>query len=86
MNWDGTTWLQIFQGLGPVLGLLLFFIWRDWRREDLLSQKLEKMEDYQRETLAALVERTTDVLAQNTQQLKFTNQLFDQIVKGKLSE
>ena len=86
MNWDGTIWLQIFQGLGPVLGLLLFFIWRDWRREDQLSEKLGKMEDYQRDTLASLVERTNEVLIQNSQQLKFTNELFSQIVKGRFCE
>jgi len=86
MNWDGTAWLQVFQSLGPVLGLLLFFVWRDWRREDLLSSKIEKLEDYQRKTLFSLVEKTNEVLAQNTEQLKFTNQLFERFIKGRLCE
>jgi len=86
MNWDSTTWLQIFQGVGPILGLLLFFIWRDWRREDLMSQKIEKLENYQRDTLVALVEETKTILAQNTEQLRFTSELLNGIIKGKFRE
>jgi len=86
MNWDSTIWLQLFQGLGPVLGLLLFFIWRDWRREDQLSCKIDKMETFQRDTLVALVEKSNAILLQNTEQLKFTNTLLDSIITGHFRE
>jgi len=86
MNWDGTTWVQIFQSFGPLLGLLLFFIWRDWRREDQMSQTITELRNYQIDTLSSLVTKTNEVLAQNTQQLKFTNELFEQVIRGRLSE
>ena len=82
MSWDATAWLQVFQGVGPILGVLLFFIWRDWRREDLLSNKIEKLENYQRDTLVALVEETKAILSQNTEQLKITSELLNGIIKG----
>ena len=90
MNWDGTTWLQLFQGFGPVLGLLIFFIWRDWRREDQMALKYDRLEKLfhktiisQRDTYGTLVAKTNAVLAQNTEQLRLTNELFKTLLRGK---
>ena len=56
----------LFKDFGPLVGLILFFIWRDWKREDILMVRITQLEDYQKDTLVKLVESTTSVIAQNT--------------------
>lgn len=56
---------------GPLIGIVLFFIWRDWKREDILTTRVGNLEDYQRDTLVSLVERSTTALAQNAECLKW---------------
>lgn len=61
--------MELFEFLkefGPLAGAVLFFIWKDWRREDRLSTRIEKLEDEQREVILPLVERTTNVIVENT--------------------
>jgi len=45
----------------------LFFIWKDWKREDRLTSRLEKLEDEQRNVILPLVEKSTNVIARNTE-------------------
>jgi len=56
----------LFKDFGPLVGLIIFFIWRDWKREDTLMVRITNLEDYQKDTLVKLVESTTSVIAQNT--------------------
>jgi len=56
---------------GPLVGAVLFFIWRDWKREDVLSSRVNKLEEYQRETLAGIAERSTTALIQNGECFKW---------------
>lgn len=62
--------LAILQGWGPVVGpaLLVFawFLWRDWRREMRLLDRVEAMEREQKEILLPLVAQNTTAIAQNT--------------------
>jgi hypothetical protein len=62
---------ELATNFGPLIGIVLFFIWRDWKREDALSNRVEKLEDYQRETLVDLVERSITALAQNAECLSW---------------
>ncbi len=58
--------VELLKQFGPLLGAVLFFIWRDWKREERLSNRIEKLEDEQREIILPLVERSTQVIAENT--------------------
>lgn len=58
--------VDMIQQFGPLAGAVLFFVWRDWKREDRLTSRIEKLEDEQREIILPLVEKTTAVIAQNT--------------------
>lgn len=58
--------LDLLKQFGPLAGAVLFFIWRDWKREDRLTGRIEKLEDEQREIILPLVEKTSNVIAQNT--------------------
>lgn len=64
---------------GPLVGIVLFFIWRDWKREDALLSRVGKLEDYQRETLVSLVERSTVALAQNAECLKWVCRVMERL-------
>jgi hypothetical protein len=43
-----------------------FFLWQNWLRELRMSKRISKLEDEQRQVLLPMVERCTDVIAQNT--------------------
>lgn len=59
--------VEFIKQFGPLAGVVLFFIWRDWKREDRLTGRLEKLEDEQRNVILPLVEKSTEVIARNTE-------------------
>jgi hypothetical protein len=59
--------IEFIKQFGPLAGVVLFFIWRDWKREDRLTGRLEKLEDEQRNVILPLVEKSTEVIARNTE-------------------
>lgn len=59
--------LELLRQFGPLAGLCLFFIYRDWKREDRLTARIEKLEDEQRNVILPLVEKSTNVIARNTE-------------------
>lgn len=56
--------------LGPLLGFVvlafIFFLWKDWRRELRLEERIEVLEKEQKEVILPLVERCASIIAQNT--------------------
>ncbi len=68
-------WSELISNFGPLMGVVLFFIWRDWKREERLNQRVERLEDYQKNILMDLIEKSTTVLAQNTECLKWVGQI-----------
>lgn len=70
---------ELLANFGPLVGIVLFFIWRDWKREDALSTRVEKLEDYQRDTLFSLVERSTTALAQNAECLSWVAHVMERL-------
>jgi len=74
---DADTLTQLVANFGPLAGVVLFFIWRDWKREDTLSARVEKLETYQRETLSSLIERAITALAQNAECLRWVTRSMD---------
>lgn len=70
---------ELLTNFGPLVGIVLFFIWRDWKREDALSTRVERLEDYQRDTLSHLVERSTTALAQNAECLSWVAHVMERL-------
>jgi len=68
---DPLLWSSLLSQYGPLIGVVLFFIWRDWKREDKLSERLTSLEDYQKETLADLVEKSTIALTHSADCMKW---------------
>jgi hypothetical protein len=66
---------DMFKDFGPLIGIVLFFIWRDWKREDSLVSRVKHLEDFNTETLSNLVKESSAVIATNTEQLRIMNGL-----------
>jgi hypothetical protein len=58
-------WLLLRQ-YGPLVLVVGFFLWQNWLRELRMSRRIDKLEGEQRAVLLPMVERCTDVIAQNT--------------------
>jgi hypothetical protein len=67
--------MDLIQGIsflkdwGPVLGpsilILAFFLWKDWRREVRLQDRVEVLEKEQKELILPLLKQNVEVIAQN---------------------
>lgn len=68
---------KLVSEVGPLVGVILFFLWRDGKREDSLVERIVKLEDYQRDTLINLVEHSSTALVQNTEALKQTSHIME---------
>ena len=55
---------------GPLVVVVLFFLWQNWQRELRMDKRINKLEDEQRDVLMPLVERCTDVITQNTMMME----------------
>jgi len=69
--------MNLLRDFGPIIGVILFFIWRDWKREDVLQGRVTRLETYQQETLVQLVKDTTEALAQNSEFLKWSGRILE---------
>lgn len=70
---------ELLGQFGPLVGIILFFVWRDWKREDALSTRVEQLENYQRDTLVHLVERSTTALVQNADCLSWVARVMERL-------
>jgi hypothetical protein len=71
--------IEAIKNFGPLLALIVFFIWRDYRREDKLAQRIESLEQYQRETLVDLLRKTTIALTHNAECLKWIGRIIERV-------
>ena len=76
-------YVEIVKDFGPLVGVILFFIWRDWRREEDLVERVRILEKYNQETLISLVKETITVIASNTQQMKWVATLIQSCHSGR---
>ncbi len=58
--------LSLLHQFGPFFIAVVFFLWRDYRREDRLSTRIDELENEQRHTILPLVEKCATVIAANT--------------------
>ncbi len=63
---DMTYLWPLLKQYGPLAIVVAFFFWQNWLRELRMSDRITRLEDEQRDVLLPLVERCTDVIAQNT--------------------
>ncbi len=58
--------LAIVKTYGPAILVIVFVFWRDFRREDKLTSRIEALEQTNTQTLLPLVKECSAVIAQNT--------------------
>ncbi len=58
--------IALIKQYGPFFVAVIFFIWRDWKREDRLSKRINTLEDETRNVLLPLVKDCTSVISRNT--------------------
>jgi len=62
--------VTLLKQYGPLLVVTAFFLWQGWVRENRLCDRIDDLEDEQRKVLMPLIERSADVIAQNTAMLE----------------
>ena len=60
----------LLKTFGPLLVAVIFFVWRDFKREDRLADRIDKLEDEQREVILPLVKETSEVIVRNTEVMR----------------
>ncbi len=55
-------WVELIKEVGPYIGLMFFFIWRDYRREEKLVKQIDNLNEFIKETLMDLIEKTNEAL------------------------
>lgn len=55
-------WTQLVKEVGPYLGLMFFFIWRDYRREEQLVKQVMELQKFVRDELMDMLDKTTEAL------------------------
>lgn len=58
--------IDLIKMYGPFFVAVVFFLWRDWKREDRLSKRIDVLEDEQRQVILPLVRECSAVIAKNT--------------------
>lgn len=66
-------YVGLLKDFGPLIGIVLFFIWRDWKREDGLVERIKDLENFNTEILTTMVKENSGVIATNTEQLRLMN-------------
>jgi len=58
--------MELAKDFGPLVGIVLFFIWRDWRREEGLVERVKNLEEFNTTVLTEMVKNNATVIATNT--------------------
>ena len=64
------TLIAVLKEAGPLAALIGFFVWRDYKREQALGQVIRELQDFQRNTLLVLLERTTEAITACTKAME----------------
>lgn len=72
--------LHVLREFGPLIGVVVFFIWRDWKRESSLSDRIVALEEQQRDVLLQTIKETTSVVERNTVVMEQNTRVMEQNV------
>jgi len=69
----------LLKNFGPLLLAVIFFLWRDYRREDRLLTRINVLEDEQRTVILPLVTNCTEVITKNTQVMEQSSKAMERL-------
>lgn len=55
-------WIPLIKEMGPYLGIMFFFIWRDFRREERLEERITSLNNFIQTELMDLIDKTNKAL------------------------
>lgn len=55
-------WVALIKEIGPYLGIMFFFVWRDYRREEKLVKQIEELQTFIKTKLIDLIDETNHAL------------------------
>lgn len=70
--------IELLRQFGPLVGIILFFIWRDWKREVSLSERIVTLEETQKCVLFDTLEKATKTIERNTCVMEQTNRMMEE--------
>lgn len=77
---DGLSmWGEVLKTFGPLLAAVVFFLWRDYRREDTLLTRIKELEDEQREVILPLVTNCMQVVTKNSQVMEQNTKVMERL-------
>jgi hypothetical protein len=60
---------ELFKSFGPVAAFLIFFVWRDAKREDSLVMKLSELEKGRVDDLKGVIAENSSAITENSSAL-----------------
>lgn len=85
--------IRIIGEYGLPIALVVFFIWRDWKREKDMTLRIRTLEDEVRTIYRELVERVLNVITTNSETMRSSITVFssrpclaDELAKNALAE
>jgi hypothetical protein len=54
--------IAVMKEYGPFVALIGFFVWRDYKREQSLGKVITELQEFQRNTLLTLIQKTTEAI------------------------
>ena len=81
-------WVKILEQIGPMAAIIIFFVWRDYKREILQYERLKSLEQYQQKVLEGLASQTTKALTQSTECIRWLSIIITRLMQvyPKLNE
>jgi hypothetical protein len=73
--------IDVIKNFGPLVAIVVFFVWRDWQRELRLTRRVEKLEEYEKKILKDLVEKTTAALTQSSECLRWIGHILERLMR-----
>jgi len=71
--------VALVKQFGPFFLAVVFFLWRDWQRENRLSKRIDELEDEHRQVLLPLVKESSACIATNTHVLERIEKYLDRL-------
>lgn len=63
-------WLDLLQEAGPVVAAICFFVWRDWKREQNMTESLNERDHFIKTQLLEIIERTVVAVQNSTDAMR----------------
>ncbi|MCK9570347.1 hypothetical protein M0R72_15480 [Candidatus Pacearchaeota archaeon] len=73
--------LNLAKTFGPSAAIILFFVWRDFKREVSLTSRIVTLEAEQKDVLKQLVEKSTVALTQSSECIKWIGRVLEHLVR-----